>query len=105
MNDDLVYFLHTSKTTLVFTDEGAMGEVTAACKAIGISAKNVLRLDGTKNEINSVQNFQQRGESLYPSSYTQSWGPRYNEASPCAFLSWSSGTTGKPKAVSEALQL
>ncbi|KAF5981905.1 phenylacetyl ligase [Fusarium coicis] len=97
-NDDLVYFLHTSKTTLVFTDEGAMGEVTAACKAIGISAKNVLRLDGTKNEINSVQNLQQRGESLYPSSYTQSWGPRYNEASPCAFLSWSSGTTGKPKA-------
>ncbi|KAG7410007.1 hypothetical protein DER46DRAFT_689728 [Fusarium sp. MPI-SDFR-AT-0072] len=99
MKDDLIYFLGTSKTALVFTDEGAVGEVTAASKAIGLSAKNILRFDGSKDEINSLQNLRQRGESLYPSSYTKSWEPKYNEASPCAFLSWSSGTTGKPKAV------
>ncbi|KAF4439100.1 phenylacetyl- ligase [Fusarium acutatum] len=99
LKDDLVYFLGTSKTALVFTDEGAFDEVTAACKAIGVLAKNVLRLDGSMGETNSLQNLRQRGESLYPSSYTKSWGPKYNEASPCAFLSWSSGTTGKPKAV------
>ncbi|KAF5591071.1 phenylacetyl ligase [Fusarium pseudoanthophilum] len=99
MKDDLVYFLGTSKTALVITDEGAVGEVTSACKAIGIQAKNVLGLDGSENQANSLQNLRQRGESLYPSSYTESWGPKYNEASPCAFLSWSSGTTGKPKAV------
>ncbi|TVY75364.1 4-coumarate--CoA ligase-like 5 [Fusarium oxysporum f. sp. cubense] len=99
MRDDLMYFLGTSKTALVFTDEGAVDEVTAACKAIGLSAKNILRFDGSKDETNSLQNLRQRGESLYPSSYTKSWEPKYNEASPCAFLSWSSGTTGKPKAV------
>lgn len=100
MRDDLMYFLGTSKTALVFTDEGAVDEVTAACKAIGLSAKNILRFDGSKDETNSLQNLRQRGESFYPSSYTKSWEPKYNEASPCAFLSWSSGTTGKPKAVS-----
>ncbi|EWG55385.1 hypothetical protein FVEG_13392 [Fusarium verticillioides 7600] len=99
MEDDLVYFLGTSKTTLVFTDEGAINEVTAACKAIGLSARNILRLGGSKDETNSLQNLRQRGELLYPSSYATSWEPKYNEASPCAFLSWSSGTTGKPKAV------
>ncbi|KAF5561451.1 phenylacetyl ligase [Fusarium phyllophilum] len=97
--DDLVYFLGTSKTVLVFTDEGAADEVTAACKAIGLLAKNVLRLDGAMEKTNSLQNLRQRGESLYPSSYAKSWEPKYNEVSPCAFLSWSSGTTGKPKAV------
>ncbi|KAF5566247.1 phenylacetyl ligase [Fusarium napiforme] len=99
MKNDLVYFLITSKTTLVFTDEDAMGEVTAACNAIGIPSKNVLRLDGPDNQANSLHDLRQRGESLYPSSYSESWGPKYNEPSPCAFLSWSSGTTGKPKAV------
>ncbi|EWY82773.1 hypothetical protein FOYG_14866 [Fusarium oxysporum NRRL 32931] len=99
MRDDLMYFLGTSKTALVFTDEGAVDEVTAACRAIGLSAKNILRFDGSKDETNSLQNLRQRGESLCPSSYTKSWEPKYNEASPCAFLSWSSGTTGKPKAV------
>ncbi|KAG7427931.1 4-coumarate--CoA ligase-like 9 [Fusarium oxysporum f. sp. raphani] len=99
MRDDLMYFLGTSKTALVFTDEGTVDEVTAACKAIGLSAKNILRFDGSRDETNSLQNLRQRGESLYPSSYTKSWEPKYYEASPCAFLSWSSGTTGKPKAV------
>ncbi|TXB95814.1 hypothetical protein FocTR4_00016501 [Fusarium oxysporum f. sp. cubense] len=105
MRDDLMYFLGTSKTALVFTDEGTVDEVTAACKAIGLSAKNILRFDGSKDETNSLQNLRQRGESLYPSSYTKSWEPKYYEASPCAFLSWSSGTTGKPKAVSQTLPL
>ncbi|KAF5684532.1 phenylacetyl ligase [Fusarium circinatum] len=99
VKDDLIYLLGTSKTALVFTDEGAVDEVTAASKVVGIPAKNVLRLDGPKDQMNSLQNLRQRGESLYPSSYAKSWGPKYNEPSPCAFLSWSSGTTGKPKAV------
>ncbi|KAF5243417.1 hypothetical protein FANTH_8239 [Fusarium anthophilum] len=99
MKDDLIYLLGTSKTALVFTDEGAVDEVIAASKALGIPAKNVLRLDGPKDQMNNLQNLRQRGESLYPSSYAKSWGPKYNEPSPCAFLSWSSGTTGKPKAV------
>ncbi|SCO52779.1 related to phenylacetyl-CoA ligase [Fusarium fujikuroi] len=99
MKDDLIYFLGTSKTTLVFTDTGAADEVKAACKSIGLSPRNILRLDGSKGEKNSLQNLRQRGELLYPSSYTTPWHPRYTEKSPCAFLSWSSGTTGKPKAV------
>ncbi|CVL03459.1 hypothetical protein FPRO04_09749 [Fusarium proliferatum] len=99
MKDDLIYFLGTSKTALVFPDTGAADEVKAACKSIGLSPRNILRLDGSKGEENSLQNLRQRGESLYPSSYTTSWEPRYTEKSPCAFLSWSSGTTGKPKAV------
>ncbi|KAF5552615.1 phenylacetyl ligase [Fusarium mexicanum] len=99
IKDDLIYLLGTSKTALVFTDEGAVDEVTDASKAIGIPAKNVLRLDGPNGQLNSLQSLQQRGESLYPSSYAKSWGPKYSELSPCAFLSWSSGTTGKPKAV------
>jgi 4-coumarate--CoA ligase len=105
MRDDLAYFLGTSKTSLVFCDEGAVDQVTAACKAIGIPEKSILRLDGPKHEINSFQGLRQRGESLDTLSYTKSWEPKYNEASPCAFLSWSSGTTGKPKAVSRALRL
>ncbi|KAF5694265.1 phenylacetyl ligase [Fusarium globosum] len=99
MKDDLIYFLGTSKTALVFTDTGAADEVKAAYKPIGLSPRNILRLDGSKGEENSLQNLRQRGESLYPSSYTTLWEPRYTEKSPCAFLSWSSGTTGKPKAV------
>ncbi|KAF5973534.1 hypothetical protein FBULB1_8280 [Fusarium bulbicola] len=97
--DDLIYLLGTSKTALVFTDEGVVDEVTAACKAIGVPKRNVLRLDGLKDQSNCLRNLRQLGESLYPSSYAKSWGPKYNEPSPCAFLSWSSGTTGKPKAV------
>lgn len=105
MKDDLIYFLGTSKTALVFTDTSAADEVKAACKSLGLSPRKLLRLDGSKGEENSLQNLRQRGESLYPSSYTTSWEPRYTEKSPCAFLSWSSGTTGKPKAVSHKVLL
>lgn len=105
MKDDLIYFLGTSKTALVFTDTAAADEVKTARKPIGLSPRNILRLDGSKGEENSLQNLRQRGESLYPSSYTTSWEPRYTEKSPCAFLSWSSGTTGKPKAVSHKVLL
>ncbi|KAF4341632.1 phenylacetyl ligase [Fusarium beomiforme] len=99
LRDDLAYFLKSSQTSLVFSDENALDQVRQACKVSEILEKNILRLEGPKNEINSFQNLRQRGECLGITAHTNFWVPDPHKDSPCAFLSWSSGTTGKPKAV------
>ncbi|KAM0548066.1 hypothetical protein ACHAPJ_010124 [Fusarium lateritium] len=99
MKNDLAYFFRTSKTSLVFSDDAALDQVKAACKAAGIPLNKILRLEGPKTGRSNSQGLRQRGESLDPATYTKSWVPDDTEPQPCAFLCWSSGTTGKPKAV------
>ncbi|KAJ4262904.1 hypothetical protein NW762_006517 [Fusarium torreyae] len=99
MKNDLAYFFRRSKTSLVFSDDAALDQVKTACQAVGIPPAKILRLEGPKTEEDSLQGLRHLGESLSPAAYAKSWVPDHTEASPCAFLCWSSGTTGKPKAV------
>ncbi|KAF4468992.1 phenylacetyl- ligase [Fusarium albosuccineum] len=97
--DDLVYFFRNSRAIMVFSDDTALDQVKAACQEIGLSANKVIRLEGLRSEDNTFQALLQQAETLDPANYTQSWAPDSQEDSPCGFLSFSSGTTGKPKAV------
>ncbi|UPL03165.1 hypothetical protein LCI18_014099 [Fusarium solani-melongenae] len=97
--DDLVHFFRSSRAVLIFSDDTALDQVKAACQVVGLSTKKVIRLEGLRSEDSTFQALLHRAETLNPATYARPWVPSNHDDSPCAFLSFSSGTTGKPKAV------
>ncbi|KAI8649664.1 hypothetical protein NCS55_01467000 [Fusarium keratoplasticum] len=97
--DDLVHFFRNSRAVLIFSDDTALDQVKAACQVVGLSTNKVIRLEGLRSEDSTFQALLHRAEALDPATYARPWVPSSHGDSPCAFLSFSSGTTGKPKAV------
>lgn len=97
--DDLVHFFRDSRTVLIFSDDPALDQVKAACQVVGLSTNKVIRLEGSRSEDNTFRSLLRRAETLDPATYAKPWVPSGHGDSPCGFLSFSSGTTGKPKAV------
>lgn len=96
---DLCYFFETSRTSLVFSDKEALEEVKRACQMQGIAENRVLLLGGYDDSPGSLKNLVKRGKSLSSQGIQPPWKGNKLSGSQCGFLSFSSGTTGKPKAV------
>lgn len=97
---DLQYFFQSSDTVLIFTDKEALPNVEKACKELGISEDHALLLDGDETS-NSLASLIKKGIDGFSGEPIKPWQPSKTSESACAFLSFSSGTTGKPKAVSK----
>lgn len=97
---DLAYYLEASRSVLVFTDAEAMDQVRNACQSLKIPISHIISLDGSRDEAHSFQQLAARGNSLLSDHFVDPWKPPRQATSPCAFLCFSSGTTGKSKAVS-----
>jgi 4-coumarate--CoA ligase len=96
---DLSYFFQASSTVMVFTTGSSSGQVREACQMVGLSDQRIIRVDGTPERKDSIQGLIEYGKNLGPSKFVEEWTPAENASAACAFLSFTSGTTGRPKAV------
>ena len=88
-SQDLAYYFRESSTRLVFSDDEALGHVQEACKSAQLHESRIFPL--TKA---GISNLVGRGHVK-----VNAWTPTDRASTTCAFLAFTSGTTGKPKAV------
>ncbi|VUC36603.1 unnamed protein product [Clonostachys rosea] len=100
--EELTYSLKLSKAKFIFTTEGGLERAYAAASNAGIAHDNVILLEpGTKGSKTSLQDLKRRGQQYgdggQVSPFKLPAGKTNGQV--CAYLGFSSGTTGLPKAV------
>lgn len=100
--EEMTYALKTGNAKFLMTVPSSMGVAIPAAKNAGIPSEHVFLLEGSKGEYVSVQQLVQKGKRYGPGGqavpYKLPEGKTNKDV--CGFLSFSSGTTGLPKAVS-----
>ncbi|KAL4929778.1 acyl--CoA ligase [Aspergillus undulatus] len=99
--EEMSYALKTAKAKFLMTVPSSMDVAIPAAKNAGIPPERIFLLEGAKGEYTSVQQLVQKGKRYGPGGqavpYKLPEGKTNKEI--CGFLSFSSGTTGLPKAV------
>ncbi|KAL3476495.1 hypothetical protein BJX99DRAFT_270487 [Aspergillus californicus] len=99
--EEMTYALKTARAKFLMTVPSSMDVAIPAAKAAGIPPERIFLLEGSKAEHTSVQQLVQKGKRYGPLGqavpYSIPTGKTNREI--CGFLSFSSGTTGLPKAV------
>lgn len=103
---ELADCFHKASTKLVFTAISSLRQVVAACGDVGIPTRSIIVIDGQVSGYDSLQDLLKNGKFLgendQVAEYTLPKGESNSQT--CAFLSFSSGTTGLPKVVSLPLR-
>ncbi|OAL54597.1 acetyl-CoA synthetase-like protein [Pyrenochaeta sp. DS3sAY3a] len=90
-----------ASTKLIFTAMSCLRQVIAACADVGIPTRSIIVIDGQASGYDSLQDLLKNGKALgeddQVTEYTLPKGESNSQT--CAFLSFSSGTTGLPKVV------
>jgi acyl-CoA synthetase (AMP-forming)/AMP-acid ligase II len=95
--EELAYALKISKSVLIFVDKSSAEAASTAAAGLHIPQNRVIRLDrGARQEC--VEDLTRRGASMKP-TVASSIPVGQKNSDTCAFLSFTSGTTGLPKAV------
>ncbi|KAJ9653200.1 hypothetical protein H2198_007611 [Neophaeococcomyces mojaviensis] len=98
--DETVHALRTADTKIILTLPSSLPTVSAAARQVGIPPSNILLLEGTSPEVQSMQSLIADADtkkiSIVP-TYRIPAGKSNKEI--CGYLNFSSGTTGLPKAV------
>ncbi|KAL4787029.1 hypothetical protein BJX76DRAFT_51935 [Aspergillus varians] len=99
--EEMTYALKTAKAKFLMTVPASMDVAIPAAKNAGIPPHRIFLLEGTKGEYTTVQQLVQKGKQYGPGGqavpYKLPEGKTNKDI--CGFLSFSSGTTGLPKAV------
>lgn len=96
--EEMSYALKTATAKFLFTVPGSMEIAAQAAKNAGIPQSNVFLLEGEKEGFTTIKELIARGEKMKTVEAFKI--PRgKNNHDICGFLSFSSGTTGLPKAV------
>lgn len=99
--EEMTYALKTGKAKYIFTVPGSMDVAAAAAKNAGIEQERVFLLEGEMEGFTTMKTLldigRGYGEGKQVQEYKLKEGERNGDL--CGFLSFSSGTTGLPKAV------
>ncbi|KAF2402651.1 4-coumarate-CoA ligase 2 [Trichodelitschia bisporula] len=99
--DEMAYALKTADAKFLMTSPVSMEVATGAAKKAGVPLTNLFLLEGTLEGYLTVHELIEIGRSYGPSGQVPAYkipaGKKNKDV--CGFLSFSSGTTGLPKAV------
>ncbi|EMD97112.1 hypothetical protein COCC4DRAFT_198137 [Bipolaris maydis ATCC 48331] len=99
--EEMTFALKTADAKFLMTTPGSMEIASASAKASGIPQSNIFLLEGELPGYTTVQDLIRVGKSYGESGQTAAFkiplGKKNKDV--CGFLSFSSGTTGLPKAV------
>ncbi|KAF2196067.1 4-coumarate-CoA ligase 2 [Delitschia confertaspora ATCC 74209] len=99
--EEMTFALKTADAKFLMTTPSSMGVAKAAAEAAGLPLKNVFLLEGELEGYTTVKNLIEMGQSYGEQGQVRRFElPRGKKnGAVCGFLSFSSGTTGLPKAV------
>lgn len=100
--DEMAYALKTADAKFIFTLPGCVKVALEAAQRVGIGKEKVFLLEGEIEGFVGLKELVEMGrrEKVQVEEFKIPRGKKNGEV--CAFLSFSSGTTGLPKAVSVA---
>lgn len=99
--EEMTYALKTADAKFLFTVPGSMDVAAAAAKNAGIPKEHVFLLEGEHQGHTTMAELLEIGKSFGASGQVEQFRlpPGKKNSEVCGFLSFSSGTTGLPKAV------
>jgi acyl-CoA synthetase (AMP-forming)/AMP-acid ligase II len=99
--EEMTFALKTANAKFLLTTPGSMAVASASAAAAGLPQENVFLLEGSLPGYTTVQELIRIGASYGPDNQSPAYkipaGKKNKDI--CGFLSFSSGTTGLPKAV------
>lgn len=96
--------LKTAKTKFIMTVSSCFKVASAAAKAAGIPSDRIILLEGEIEGFTTLKELLETGQDYGESGQIPTFRvPRGKTNDICGFLTFSSGTTGLPKAVSTTL--
>jgi 4-coumarate--CoA ligase len=97
--EEMTYALQKADAKFLMTHPESMSVAVEAAKAAGVKKENVILLEGKMEGYKNLQDLIEEGKGLKEAEVWTIPEGKTN-ADVCGFLSFSSGTTGLPKAVS-----
>lgn len=101
-SEEITHGMHISEARFVFTTASLASQVLAVARSVSLTPDHVFLLDGQYPNLVTTRALVQNGTMSNKAPFTQPWnlpqGTRNKQVA--GYLSFTSGTTGDPKAVS-----